>query len=52
MAIVILAGTFGGYKLDGKLKLKFPVFTIVLSLLSVALALFMVIKEFIGKKDE
>lgn len=52
MAIIILAGTFGGIKLDNKLKLQVPVFTIILSLLSVGLAIYIVIKEFIVKKDE
>jgi F0F1-type ATP synthase assembly protein I len=52
MVIIILAGTFGGIKLDSKLKLQIPVFTIVLSLLSVGLAIYIVIKDLIVKKDE
>lgn len=52
MVIIILAGTFGGIKLDSKLKLQFPVFTIILSLLSVGFAIYIVIKDFIVKKDE
>lgn len=52
MAIIILAGTFGGIKLDNKLKLQTPVFTIILSILSVALAIYIVIKDLIVKKDE
>ncbi len=50
MAFIILAGTWGGIKLDEKLKLKFPVFTVVLSLASVILAMYILLKEFIGKK--
>ncbi len=50
MAVIILAGTFGGIKLDRKLNLEFPVFTVLLSLLSVILAMYIVIKDFIGKQ--
>jgi len=50
MAFIILAGTWGGIKLDEKLKLKFPVFTVVLSFTSVILAMYIILKEFIGKK--
>lgn len=52
MAIIILAGTFGGIKLDSKFRLETPIFTIVLSLLSVGLAIYIVIKDLIVKKDE
>jgi Putative F0F1-ATPase subunit Ca2+/Mg2+ transporter len=50
MAIIILAGTFGGIKLDKIVHLKFPVFTVVLSFSSVILALYVVLKELTGKK--
>jgi F0F1-type ATP synthase assembly protein I len=50
MIIIILGGTFGGLKLDEVVKLRFPLFTVVLSLLSVFAALYIVLKEFIGKK--
>jgi len=50
MGILIFAGVFGGTKLDEKLKLSFPLFTIVFSLLGVFLALYLVIREFIRKK--
>jgi ATP synthase protein I len=46
MLIIILAGTFGGIKLDKVLTTKFPIFTIVLSFLAVILAMYVVIKEF------
>jgi F0F1-type ATP synthase assembly protein I len=50
MAIVILAGTFGGIKLDKVVRFQFPLFTVVFSFLSVLIAMYVVIKEFIGKK--
>ena len=50
MLVIIFAGTFGGIKLDEVLTLKFPVFTIVLSLLSVVLAIWFVVKDLIRKK--
>jgi len=50
MAAIILAGTFGGIKIDSKLHFKFPVFTVVLSFLSVLLAMYIVLKDFLGKK--
>jgi ATP synthase protein I len=50
MAIIILAGTFGGIKLDKLIHIKFPVFTVILSLGSVILALYVVLKELTGKK--
>jgi ATP synthase protein I len=49
MIIIILAGTFGGIKLDKVLSNKFPIFTLSLSFLSVLLAMYIVIKEFISK---
>jgi hypothetical protein len=50
MILIILAGTFGGIKLDQKLQREFPVFTVVLSFLAVILAMFIMIKDFIVKK--
>lgn len=49
MAITILAGVFGGQKLDVHLKMETPVFTIVGSLLGVGAALYFLIKDFIRK---
>jgi len=45
MLVIILIGVFGGIKLDEWLNLAFPVFTIVLSLLAVMLAIYSVIKD-------
>jgi F0F1-type ATP synthase assembly protein I len=47
MLIIILIGVFGGIKLDGWLKLTVPVFTIILSILSVILAIYTVTKDLI-----
>lgn len=45
MLIIILIGVFGGIKLDAWLKMKVPVFTIILSILSVILAIYTVTKD-------
>lgn len=50
MIIVILLGVFGGIKLDEALKLDFPIFTIILSLGAVALAIYYAIKDLIKFK--
>ncbi|MBN2175163.1 MAG: AtpZ/AtpI family protein [Bacteroidales bacterium] len=50
MLVIILLGIWGGVKLDEWLNLKFPVFTVLLSFLSVAAAIYSVIREFLKKK--
>jgi len=50
MLAIIFAGMYGGYKLDNFLNFKFPVFTIVLSLFSVAVAISLVVKDFSKRK--
>ena len=50
MGAIIFLGTFGGIKLDQVISLKFPLFTVTLSFLSVLLAMYYVLKDFIGKK--
>jgi hypothetical protein len=50
MLVIIALGVFGGYKLDKYLQFKIPVFTLVLSLLSVAAAIYLSIKDFLKKK--
>jgi ATP synthase protein I len=45
MMAIILIGVFGGRKLDGWLKPKFPVFTLSLTLLSLAGAFYSMIKD-------
>ncbi len=49
MAIIVLAGAFGGIKLDKWMNWKFPLFTLVLSIISVALAIYIAVKDFLKK---
>jgi ATP synthase protein I len=49
MLVIIAGGIFGGYELDKYLNLKFPIFTVVFSFLSVAFAIYYAIKDFIKK---
>ena len=51
MIAVVMLGVFGGIKLDKYLALKFPIFTLVFSLLSVFIAMYLMLKDFINKKD-
>lgn len=48
---IILIGVFGGVKLDQWLALDMPVFTMILSVLSVILAIYTVTKDLL-KKDK
>ena len=50
MLVVIVLGVGGGVLLDKWLGLKFPVFTLLLSVVSVATAIYVAIKDFIKKK--
>lgn len=47
MALIIGGGCYGGYKLDEYFKTEKPIFTIILSLVSIALAMYVVLKDFI-----
>lgn len=47
MMIIITIGSIGGLKLDEWIGLKFPVFTLILSLASVAIAIYLAIKDII-----
>lgn len=47
MAVIIGGGCYGGYKLDEYYKNTTPVFTIILSLVSIAIAMYIVLKDFI-----
>lgn len=49
MLVIILAGVFGGRELDKWLDMQFPVFTLVLSILAVILAIYSVIKDLLRK---
>lgn len=47
MAIIITLGTLGGVKLDEYLELESQLFTLIFSLLSVVLAIYVAIKDII-----
>lgn len=47
MALIIGGGCYGGYKLDEYFKNTTPIYTIILSLLSIAIAMYIVLKDFI-----
>ena len=49
MAVIIGGGVYGGIRLDEWLELKFPVFTLVLTLLSVFLAIYYFIRDVLRK---
>ena len=49
MLVIIAGGILGGYQLDKYLKMGFPLFTVILSFLSVSLAIYVAIKDFIRK---
>lgn len=48
MAIAILGGVYLGKYIDEKLALETPVFTLILSLIGLALAIVIIIKDTIG----
>lgn len=50
MIVILLIGVIGGRKLDQWLEPSFPVFTVVLSLLAVLLALYYAVKDLIKQK--
>ena len=45
MLVIILLGIWGGVKLDEMVSLQFPLFTVLLSFISVSLAIYVVIKD-------
>jgi len=49
MVVIIGLGVWGGIKLDGITHLKFPLFTIVLSLVAVIVAIYFVIRDLLKK---
>ncbi|MFO7790665.1 MAG: AtpZ/AtpI family protein [Bacteroidota bacterium] len=53
MLVIIGAGTWGGVELDKKREGDFPLFTVILSLVSVFIAIYIVIKQTTNySKDE
>lgn len=51
MLVIILIGVFGGLKLDERLKLTVPVFTIILSILAVILSIYTVTRDLLKSKQ-
>ena len=49
MGIIVLAGAFGGVKIDKWIGNKIPVFTLLLSLIAVCLAIYIAVKDFLKK---
>lgn len=49
MVVLIVIFVWGGRKLDMLLSLKFPIFTLLLSLAGVFLSIYFAIKDFIKK---
>jgi hypothetical protein len=49
MMIIILAGVFAGIKIDKWTMWKFPLFTFVLSISGIALAIYIAMKDFLKK---
>jgi len=58
MGVIIVAGAFGGRELDKLVEWRFPVFTLVLTILSVIIAIIYGMREIFrmnktpGKKEE
>jgi len=50
MLVIIGLGVFGGFKLDKKLELKTPIFTLIFSLLSVAVAIYLSVRDLYKKR--
>lgn len=52
MGVIIGGGSYGGYKLDEYFKNETPVFTIILSLVSIGIAMYLILKDLIKPKDD
>ena len=50
MLVIILLGVFGGYKLDQFINIEFPLFTLIFSLGSVSLAIYVAVRDFLKNK--
>jgi F0F1-type ATP synthase assembly protein I len=50
MIAIILAGVFGGVKLDQIVKWEFPVFTLVFTILAVFMSMYYAVKDIIRFK--
>ena len=49
MIAIILIGVFAGVKLDEYLEMKTSIFTLIFSLLSVSISMYVIIKEMTNK---
>lgn len=49
MGVIIALGVFGGVYLDELMHFRFPVFTVILSLVSVGAAIYIAIKDLLKK---
>lgn len=52
MGVIIGLSAWGGQKLDTHYKNGTPIFTIILSLSGIAVALYLMLKDFIKPKNE
>jgi len=50
MFAIIGIGIYGGVKLDQWLEMRFPVFTVLMSIISVAAAIYSAVKGLLKKK--
>lgn len=50
MIAIILAGVYGGIKLDKLVRWEFPVFTFLLTILAVILSIYYAIKDLVRNK--
>lgn len=46
MAAIIAIGVVGGWKLDGLLNLKFPIFTLIFTTFALVVAIYRAVKDF------
>ena len=49
MIIIILVGVYAGIKLDEYLEMKSAIFTLIFSLVSVVMAMYVIIREILSK---
>lgn len=52
MIIIMVIGVLGGRKLDAWLELKYPIFTLALTLLSVFFAIWLPIRDLLRKDNK
>ena len=52
MVVIVLLFYWAGSKLDGRSGNEKPVYTTILTLLGVFAGLYIVLRDFIGKKDD